>query len=147
MRIEEFLVFSFRFPVEEKPAPKLIAMSPHSENSRTGVNEVIDPGTFPVNQKPETSPHYSWCESPMSKSLRSRPIDSCLEENGDRLDRSNPQAEMAQVAKRQRVGAIAYSCVRSLRNLLIGQTFWIAFSRTVNNAGRDRKTRIRRPHV
>jgi hypothetical protein len=25
------------------------------------------------------SPHYSWCESPMSKSLRSRPIDLCLE--------------------------------------------------------------------
>src|SRR5688500_12627035 len=82
-----------------------------------------------------SSPHYSWCESPMSKSLRSRPIDLCLEENGDRSDRSDRRAEMAHIAKRHRVGATAYSCVRSLRDLLIGQTLCIAFPRTVNNAG------------
>jgi len=33
----------------------------------------------------------------MSKSLRSRTIDFCLEENGDPFDRSNHRAEMTQL--------------------------------------------------
>ena len=35
------------------------------------------------HKEPETSPHYSCCESPTSKPLRSRPIELCLEVNGD----------------------------------------------------------------
>jgi hypothetical protein len=39
------------------------------------------------------------CEGPMSKRLRSRPIDFCLEENGGLLECSHHRAAMAQVAK------------------------------------------------
>jgi hypothetical protein len=71
----------------------------------------------------------------MSKPLRSRPIDLCLEENGELLRRGNCRAEMRELPSSDRVGATAYSRVRSLRGLLIGQTLCIAIPWSMNNAG------------
>ena len=45
----------------------------------------------------------------MNTPLRSRPIDFCLEENGDVVNRSNHRAEMAQLAKYDHAGATVYS--------------------------------------
>jgi hypothetical protein len=74
-------------------------------------------------------------QSPMSKPLQSRPIESCLEENGELPRRRNHRAEMRELPSSERVGATAYSRVRSLRGLLIGKTLCIAIRWSMNNAG------------
>jgi hypothetical protein len=49
--------------------------------------------------------------SPMSKPLRSRPIDFCLEENGDRFRFPNHPAEMHKLPSTKQGGVASYSCV------------------------------------
>jgi hypothetical protein len=56
----------------------------------------------------------------MSKSLRSRPIDFCLEENGNIFEVSKHRTDMDTLPSGERVGVTSYSGVRSLRDLLIG---------------------------
>ena len=64
----------------------------------------------------------SWRETSMSKPLRSRPIDLCLEENGAFLQCRVHLGEIHELLMSEQVGATFYSCVRSLRGLLIGLT-------------------------
>jgi hypothetical protein len=73
-------------------------------------------------------------QSPMSKPLRSRPIDLCLEETANRCDAAIIELKRANWPSSDRVGATAYSRVRSLRGLLIGQTVCIAIPLSMNNA-------------
>jgi hypothetical protein len=59
----------------------------------------------------------------------------CLEENGELLRRDNHRAEMRELPSSERVGATAYSRLRSLGGLLIGQILCIAIPWSMNNAG------------
>ena len=71
---------------------------------------------------PESAPSFGMTvvQRPTSNPLRSRPIDFCVEENGNPVEWRNRRAEMHKLPGSQQVGVTFYSHVRSLRGLLIG---------------------------
>jgi hypothetical protein len=60
--------------------------------------------------------------------IEGRPIESCLDEDGDLLERSNPRAEMYKLPSSDRVGVTFYPCVRSLRAYSSDRTLCCDFS-------------------